>query len=90
MPTVKFTNALKRFFPGLKDTPANGKTLEEILREVETSYPGISSYLLDEQRRLRRHVNIFIDGTLVSDRIELKDSFSENSEIFIIQALSGG
>ncbi|MEO6168564.1 MAG: MoaD/ThiS family protein [Chitinophagales bacterium] len=90
MPIVKFTNALKRFFPGLKDTPTHGKTLEEILREVEASYPGISSYLLDEQHRLRRHVNIFIDGTLLSDRDGLKDSFSENSEIFIIQALSGG
>ena len=90
MPTVKFTNALKRFFPGLKDTAVHGRTLVEILREVEVSYPGISSYLLDDQHRLRQHVNIFIDGKPANDRNALKDSFSENSEIFIIQALSGG
>lgn len=90
MPTVKFTNALKRFFPNLKDTPATGRTLAEILREMEVSYPGVCSYLLDEQGNLRRHVNIFIDGAMISDRTVLNDSFAENSEIFIIQALSGG
>ena len=90
MPTVKFTYALSRFFRGLKDTPAEGKTLNEILKEVEGRYPGIRSYILDEQGSLRRHVNIFIDGALINDRTHLSDRFSENSEIYIIQALSGG
>ena len=90
MPTVKFTNALKRFFPHLKDTPAKGKTLAEIFSEMEVSYPGVCSYLLDEHGSLRRHVNIFIDGTMISDRTALNNSFSESSEIYIIQALSGG
>jgi hypothetical protein len=90
MPTVKFTKALKRFFPQLKDTSANGRTLTEILREIETHYPGMCSYVLDEQGSLRKHVNIFIDGSIINDRTKLTDSFSENSEIYIIQALSGG
>ncbi len=90
MPTVKFTYALKRFFPGLKDTSAKGTTLVEILNEMEASYPGVRSYILDEQGSLRRHVNIFIDDTMIKDRTALSDSFPENSEIYIMQALSGG
>jgi molybdopterin converting factor small subunit len=90
MPTVKFTYALKRFFPGLKQTPATGSTLAAILDEMEASYPGVRSYVLDEQGNLRKHVNIFIDGTLIKDRTALSDPFSENSEIYIMQALSGG
>lgn len=90
MPTVKFTKALKRFFPQLKDTSANGTTLPEVLHEIETHYPGMCSYVLDEQGSLRKHVNIFIDGTIINDRTKLTDSFSANSEIYIIQALSGG
>jgi hypothetical protein len=90
MPTVKFTKALKRFFPQLTDTVANGGTLTEILQEMDMHYPGVRSYVLDEQGRLRKHVNIFIDGTIISDRVALSDSFSHHSEIYIIQALSGG
>lgn len=90
MPTVKFTYALKKFFPGLKNTPAKGRTLGEILEEMDVNYPGVRSYVLDEQGRLRQHVNIFIDGTIIKDRAALSDLFSEDSEIYILQALSGG
>ncbi len=90
MPTIKFTYALNRFFKDLKDTPAEGSTLREVLTQIDGQYPGIKRYILDEQGSLRRHVNIFIDGTLINDRTNLSDKFSNNSEIYIIQALSGG
>jgi molybdopterin synthase sulfur carrier subunit len=90
MSTVKFTYALRRFFPGLKNAASKGSTLVEVLDEMESCYPGVRSYLLDEQGSLRKHVNIFIDGTLIKDRTALSDSFSENCEIYIMQALSGG
>ncbi|MBK5272653.1 MAG: MoaD/ThiS family protein [Bacteroidia bacterium] len=64
--------------------------MPEIFKEIETSYPGIKSYVLDEKGSLRKHVNIFIDGTMIDDRDQLSDAVSSNSEIYIIQALSGG
>ena len=90
MPTVKFTYALKRFFPKIKDIPAKGSSLPEIFKEIESNYPGLSSYVLDERGSLRRHVNIFIDGKMINDRNKLTDAFSAGSEIYIMQALSGG
>ncbi len=90
MPTLKFTYALKRFFPGLEKTQAKGSSLSQIIDELENKFPRFRTYILDEQGRLRQHVNIFIDGNMINDRIELSDSFSENSEIYIMQALSGG
>ena len=90
MPQVKFTYALKRFFPGLKEVSAGGKSFGEVFTELNQLYPGISSYILDEQGSLRKHVNIFIDGKLINDRKTLSDPFTVNSEIYIMQALSGG
>lgn len=90
MPTVKFTYALRRFFPQLKDTPVRGGTLPGLLEAVDGHYPGIRSYIVDERGALRKHVNIFINGELIRDRESLSDAFDENSEILIMQALSGG
>ena len=70
--------------------PATGTTLKEILNEVEAHYPRALSYLLDEQGNLRGHVNIFINGSMITDRAGLSDQFSADSEIYIMQALSGG
>lgn len=90
MPSIRFTYALKRFFPGLKEVAATGKSLREIFMELEKHYPGISSYILDEQGSLRKHVNIFVDSKMISDRKTLSDPFTSSSEIYIMQALSGG
>jgi len=90
MAIVKFTKALKRFFPSLQDTPASGSTLAEVLAEMDAHYPGVKSYLLNEHGQLRKHVNIFIDGNMINDRDQLNDTFTAHSEIYIIQALSGG
>ena len=90
MAKVNFTYALKRFFPALKSTEISGSTLREILTGLDHLYPGLTQYLVDDQGTLRKHVNIFIDGSLVQDRTTLQDRFSPQSEIFIMQALSGG
>jgi len=74
----------------LKDMAASGNTLPEVLFEIESTYPGLGSYVMDEQGSLRKHVNIFIDGTMIKDRTALSDPFTSNSEIYIMQALSGG
>jgi len=90
MPTVKFTYALKRFFPQLGEMPVGSSTLPDLLKAIDKHHPGIQNYIVDERGSLRKHVNIFIDGELVKDREQLSDLLSENSEVFIMQALSGG
>ena len=90
MPTIKFTNALKRFFPTLSETDISADDLTQVLEELENIHPGLKSYIIDEQGALRQHVNIFIDGDLIHDRHKLSDAFQDNSEIYIMQALSGG
>ncbi|HFA50382.1 MAG TPA: molybdenum cofactor biosynthesis protein MoaD [Bacteroidetes bacterium] len=90
MPTIKFTYALKRFFPQLKETPAKGKDLSALLDDLNGHYPGIKEYVVDERGSLRKHVNIFIDGELIKDRQKLSDAFRDDSEVYIMQALSGG
>jgi len=62
----------------------------EVLGEMEACYPGVLGYILDEQHQLRKHVNIFIDGTVITDRRQLSDPFRMDSEIYVMQALSGG
>ncbi len=90
MPTVKFTSALKRFYPALETTELSATSLTEALEMIDMKYQGLRAYILDEQGQLRKHVNIFVDGTLINDRKTLSDVIKIDSEIFIMQALSGG
>jgi Molybdopterin converting factor, small subunit len=90
MAKVKFTSALKRFFPTLAEVELEGKTVREVLEKVEKIYPGMCSYLMDDDGSLRKHINIFVQGDLIKDRQLLNDAIHHNDELLVFQALSGG
>jgi len=87
---VKFTANLKRFFSDLKPFDFNASSVSEALEVINAKYPGIKDYIVDEQGKLRQHVNIFIGSQLLKDKINLGDKLSPGDELHIIQALSGG
>ena len=45
---------------------------------------------LDDQGQVRRHVAIFVDGERIDDRRHLSDRVGADSEVYVVQALSGG
>lgn len=90
MAKVKFTAALTRFFPGLRELEVEGGTVQQVLEHVNSEVPGVINYLLEEDGSLRKHVNIFVKDELIKDRNTLSDEVHSNDEMFIYQALSGG
>ena len=90
MANIKFTSALSRFFPNLKPTKVGGSSMSEVLDSLDTEYPGLINYILDDHGMLRKHVNLFVNGEILKDRNNLDIPLTENSEVYIIQALSGG
>lgn len=89
MPTVAFTSALQRFLP-VPATQVVGATVHEALAAVFASRPALRGYILDDQGVLRRHVNVFVNGELVRDRVRLTDPVKDEDEIYVFQALTGG
>ena len=89
MPRVSFTANLQRH---VESPPAlaNGTTVREVLESVFAGNPRVRGYVLDEQGALRHHVVIFVDGNQVRDRRALSDPVASGSEVYVMQALSGG
>ncbi len=90
MVKVHFTQALQRFYPDLQVLHLEAQTLSEILKILDQKFPGLSSYLVDEQGALRQHVNVFLDDRMIDDRTTLTDPLESVEELYIMQALSGG
>ena len=90
MPTVLFTSALQRFLPVPSVQVTGATTIGEALAAVFASEPRLRGYVLDDQGALRRHVAIYVNGRLISDRARLTDAVAQDDEIYVFQALSGG
>ena len=67
-----------------------GVTVRDVLAKVFQDNPRLKSYVVDEQFGLRRHMGIIVDGEIVQDRKRLSDPVESNSEVYVLQALSGG
>ena len=89
MAQVKLTSNLQRYFPK-SEVCIDGETVLEVIREMDLMRPGLSHYIVNDRDHLRQHVNIFLDGVVVTDRSNLELSVNKDTEIFIVQALSGG
>ena len=89
MAKVFFTTNLRRHvdFP---EAEAPGATVGEVLARVFAQQDRIGAYVLDDQGALRKHMTILVDGQRVKDRERLSDRVMDTSEIYVMQALSGG
>jgi hypothetical protein len=87
--TVVFTPNLRRHVECPTEEVA-GETVRAVLDVVFRQNPRLRGYVLDDQGALRRHMIIFVDGTQIDDRDKLSDPVRAASEIYVMQALSGG
>jgi sulfur-carrier protein len=86
---IVFTQQLKRF----TETPeldAPVASLREALQAAFDINPRLQGYVLDEQGHLRANVVVFIDGRRSHDRVALNDPLQADSQVHVLQALSGG
>ena len=89
MPTVQFTANLARQ-TAAPTCEVGGSTVRDVLDAVFADHPTLRGYVLDDQNAVRKHVVVFVDGTAITDRIKLSDAVKPASDIFVMQALSGG
>lgn len=89
MATVSFTPNLERHV----ECPARtieGDSVRAVLEAVFAANPRLRGYVLDDQGALRRHMIVFVDGQQIEDRDRLSDPVRPASEVYVMQALSGG
>ena len=84
---VRIPTPLRAYTDGQKVVEGEGATVSEVLDDLDRRFPGIRFRMVDEQNRLRQHMNIWIGQDPVTD---LATSVTAADEITIMQALSGG
>ena len=89
VPRIVFTTALQRHVDCPEEDVAGG-TVREALETYFARHAAARAYVLDDQGELRQHVVVFVDGVQVRDRASLAERAGAGTEIYVMQALSGG
>jgi sulfur-carrier protein len=89
MARVTFTQNLQRHVQ-CPPVEVAGGTVRDVLENVFEKYQAARGFVLDDQGAVRKHVVIFVNGQQIQDRIRLADPVAPDSEVYVMQALSGG
>ena len=90
MPKVRIPTQLRTLTGGTGEVNAEGSTVGEVLRALESAHPGFGERLFDEAGNLRRFVNVFLADEDVRFLSGLDTPVQEASTLSIIPAVAGG
>jgi sulfur-carrier protein len=83
---VRLRGPLKRLAGGAPEHPVPGATVGELLRALEDAQPGLGGWILDERGRVRRHINVFVNGEYGREETPVAD----DDQVDVLPAISGG
>jgi molybdopterin synthase sulfur carrier subunit len=87
---VKVPTPLRKFTAGSETVSGSGATVGALIEDLEKRYAGIRERICDEQGRVRRFVNLYINGEDIRFLQQLDTKVKDGDEISIVPAIAGG
>ena len=86
MPVVRLRAPLSELAGGRRELQLEGETVRDVLRALEEEHPSIAGWILDEQKSIRQHVNVFVNG----EKGREETALGADDRIHVIPSISGG
>lgn len=90
MPTVRFPAVMKYYLNNQSEFLVHALTVEELVDRVIEQYPSIKFHLVDGQGNLRKHFNIFVNGTHIRDLNGMDTALNEEDKVILMASAAGG
>ncbi|WP_342381751.1 MoaD/ThiS family protein [Myxococcus stipitatus] len=90
MATIRIPSMMRPLTRNQAEVTALGATVREVLRDLDTRYPGIGAKLLDEHGAVRRYVNVFLNDEDIRALDALDTPVKDVDRLTLIPAMAGG
>jgi molybdopterin synthase sulfur carrier subunit len=86
MAVVTLRAPLKDLAGGSSELTLEGGSVQEVLRALEREHPRTVGWVLDEQGRIRQHVNVFVNGEPTREDLPL----APEDRVHVLPSITGG
>ena len=84
---VRLPALLVKLFPGsVREVEVSAGSVSEAIDALDRRWPGMRDRICDSRPRIRRHINVFVDG----ERATLETPLAPGAEVIVMTAISGG
>jgi len=88
--TVKVSPPPRQFTAGSEAVEGSGGTVRARVDDLEERHPGIRERICDDQGKVRRFVNLYVNGDDIRFLQQLDTQVKDGDEIAIVPAIAGG
>ena len=88
--TIKLPTILRKFAGNEARVSAEGATLAEVLKDLESRYPGITKNVIAEDGGLHRFINVYVNDEDVRYLGALESPVADGDTVSILPAVAGG
>ncbi len=90
MVSVRVPTPLRKFTNGIDEVSVDGNTVRSLVENLDQKYPGIKERICDETGKIRRFVNVYVNGDDIRFLQNLETALKEGDTISIVPAIAGG
>jgi molybdopterin synthase sulfur carrier subunit len=87
---VRIPTPLRSLTEGQAEVAADGKTVQEMIENLENRYAGIRERICDESGQLRRFVNLYLNDEDIRFMSDLDTELHDGDTLSIVPAIAGG
>ena len=90
MPTVRFPAVMKYYVNNQAEFSVPAATVRELIDKITEQYPSIRTHLVDADGNLRRHFNVFVNGTHIRDVAGMDTPLRDEDRVILMASAAGG
>ena len=88
--TVRIPQPLRKMTDGQDEVALNGVSVNDILQDLNSKFPGVKERLFDESGDLRKFVNVYLNNEDIRFLKNLDTQINDGDELSILPAIAGG
>ena len=81
---------LQKFTHSEASVELDAASVEELLQALEQRFPGILERICDEEGKLRRFLNVYVNGEDIRFLSNKETVLTDGDEVSIVPAVAGG
>lgn len=87
---VRIPGPLQKLTQDKAEVEVNARSVQELIDQLNQSYPGVKERICDESGQIRRFVNIFLNEEDIRFLSKEKTPLKDGDEVSILPAIAGG
>ena len=90
MPIVRFPALMKHYVKNQSEFFISASSVTDLMNNLLNEYPALLPHLFDSAGKLRRHYNVFVNGTHIRDLDGMDTLLKDEDKVILMASAAGG